>query len=243
MHSLSTSGKKKIAGVIDKESASLGSVIDYNDDLVMENLGDVRLGEKLSLSLFDFGGQSVFNVIHHFFLTPYSLYLVVFNMEWLWSKASTETRNQCLAHLHFWVKSIIVHASNEQEKTVAPIAFVGTHGDIVRDPTEHETISQLLYDEFKCSVVFKFMISNDSYEARQGAVGGALSFMMGAQRPATRSLHFYPLNNKHSQRDVNTISLRRVIEDKLMQAPFVMEQKSLTWFRYLDCIKVVRCFK
>ena len=34
----------------------------------------------LRLSIFDYGGQSVFNVVHHLFLTQFGVYVVVFNM-------------------------------------------------------------------------------------------------------------------------------------------------------------------
>ena len=38
------------------------------------------LSSSLLLAMFDFGGQSVFNIIHHLFLTSYGVYVVVFNM-------------------------------------------------------------------------------------------------------------------------------------------------------------------
>ncbi len=56
----------------------------YDDELVMKCLADnVALDSKYKIALFDFGGQSVFNVIHPFFLTQYGVYIVTFNMEWL----------------------------------------------------------------------------------------------------------------------------------------------------------------
>lgn len=52
-----------------------------DDDLVMKCLADsIHTESKLILSVFDYGGQSVFNVIHHFFLTRYGVYCLVFNM-------------------------------------------------------------------------------------------------------------------------------------------------------------------
>lgn len=53
-------------------------------ELVMKCLSDnVTLNSKCKIALFDFGGQSVFNVIHPFFLTQYGIYITVFNMEWI----------------------------------------------------------------------------------------------------------------------------------------------------------------
>ena len=55
-----------------------------DETLVMKCLANnVALQSKYTVSLFDFGGQSVFNVIHPFFLTRFGIYVVVFNMEWL----------------------------------------------------------------------------------------------------------------------------------------------------------------
>lgn len=52
-----------------------------NNDLVMKCLTDgIHTESKFIISLFDFGGQSVFNVIHPFFLTKYGVYIVTFNM-------------------------------------------------------------------------------------------------------------------------------------------------------------------
>ena len=52
-----------------------------DDEIVMKCLADsVHTESKLILSVFDYGGQSVFNVIHHFFLTRYGVYCLVFNM-------------------------------------------------------------------------------------------------------------------------------------------------------------------
>ena len=55
-----------------------------DDELVMKCMSDnVDVDSKYKIALFDFGGQTVFNVIHPFFLTQYGVYLVVFNMEWI----------------------------------------------------------------------------------------------------------------------------------------------------------------
>jgi Ras of Complex, Roc, domain of DAPkinase len=40
-----------------------------------------QMNAKLLITMFDFGGQEVFNVIHPFFLTRYGVYIVCFNLE------------------------------------------------------------------------------------------------------------------------------------------------------------------
>lgn len=52
-----------------------------DNELVMKCLANgIQTESKFIISLFDFGGQSVFNVIHPFFLTKYGVYIVTFNM-------------------------------------------------------------------------------------------------------------------------------------------------------------------
>ena len=49
--------------------------------LVMKYLAEVKVSDTdLILSLFDFEGQSVFNIMHKLFLTSYGVCAVVFNM-------------------------------------------------------------------------------------------------------------------------------------------------------------------
>ena len=55
-------------------------VVSKEEEAVMKSIGDVKTS-KYILSLFDFGGQSVFDVIHPFFLTHYGVYIVVFSMK------------------------------------------------------------------------------------------------------------------------------------------------------------------
>lgn len=70
------------ATVVTKSTSTPSST--YSEALVMQCLADnVSLTSKYKITLYDFGGQSVFNVIHPFFLTQYGVYIVAFNMEWL----------------------------------------------------------------------------------------------------------------------------------------------------------------
>ena len=92
--------------------------------------GGVRTAAGLTLSLVDFGGQSVFNVIHHLFFRRQAVYIVVFNMELL-ADPSTRERESCLKSLRSWLNSITVHTLDSSSKLTASIAIVGTRGDKV----------------------------------------------------------------------------------------------------------------
>jgi GTPase SAR1 family protein len=55
----------------------------FDDQFVAKFLANnvSTIGLDLILSIYDFGGQSVFNAIHHLFLLYRGVYLLCFNME------------------------------------------------------------------------------------------------------------------------------------------------------------------
>ncbi|RYG98562.1 hypothetical protein EON65_51290 [archaeon] len=155
-----------------------------DEGLIMKCLSDrIHTESKFIISLFDFGGQSVFNVIHHFFLTKYGVYLLVFNMEWLVSGKDVEKDN-CLAYLSFWLNSVVIHTQNASGQT-APIAFVGTRKGMVSSPGQHEAISTILYNEFSGSLAGPHIVENEHAKGRN----------------RTTDLYFFPVDNTLSRKD------------------------------------------
>ena len=53
--------------------------------------------EPLRLSMWDYGGQDNFYVLHHLYMSRFCVYLVMFNMQWL--LGSVWERNECLEFL------------------------------------------------------------------------------------------------------------------------------------------------
>jgi hypothetical protein len=92
-----------------------------DSSVVMKYLGErAKMDSKFIISVFDFGGQSVFNVIHPFFLTRCGVYVITFNMEWLASSADPVIREECIRYMSFWLNSVIIHTQNEKEE-IAPV--------------------------------------------------------------------------------------------------------------------------
>ena len=95
-----------------KKSEVEGSVPTFKSDvpLALIYLDEVKVRDAdLILSIFDFGGQSVFNIIHRLFLTSYGVYVVVFNMV---SILDENKRESSFAELSFWMKSVYMHTRN-----------------------------------------------------------------------------------------------------------------------------------
>jgi hypothetical protein len=100
----------------------------------------LKINEKLSISLVDFGGQRVFGAVHGLFMNRYGVYLMCFSMvSWL------ADQQQCENDIKMWVNSIVVYTgtitSDDRDLQPAPILLVGTHKDEVMDVAIHRRIS------------------------------------------------------------------------------------------------------
>ena len=80
---------------------------------------------KVSFTLWDFGGQSVFYTVHHLYLTQNGIYFAVFNM-----KQMNEDEVTAKSSLRFWLESIALHAPH------SPVIIIGTHCEDVKKETK-----------------------------------------------------------------------------------------------------------
>ena len=128
----------------------------------MKTLADnVVTNSKVVLGIFDFGGQKVFYVIHHLFLTKYGLYLIVFNMEDL--RGGVEMQEKCFKYIRFWLESVSMHTQRKGAVgmfLMAPFAIVGTHKDTLPSEADHNEISKTLAEEFGSNEAWNFLIHN-----------------------------------------------------------------------------------
>ena len=110
-----------------------------------------QIGEdsKLRLSLWDYGGQRIFQVFQHLLIVRRALYLVVFNMS-----SFLESPAKSFDFLDFWIYSIVMHAEG------APIFIIGTRGDEVTDTESYVKISELLKERYK-GVLGSSLVFND----------------------------------------------------------------------------------
>ncbi|CAM9943761.1 unnamed protein product, partial [Ectocarpus fasciculatus] len=183
----------------------------------MKLLGASKLkSTDISLTLFDYGGQSVFNVIHHLFLTPSGVYVLVFNMESLVS--GEEERQLALSYMRFWLNSIIVHAFDRTTGATAPIVIVGTRKDKVPDPEKHAEISTLIYENFKGCRAWPSVLSNKS----------------GSSNRAKTLLHFFPVDNTLHRNDPVMADMMSAVEEKLKSSRYSNQLIPLTWFKCHD---------
>ena len=173
---------------------------------------DKRSG--IVVSIHDFGGQRVFDVIHSFFLSPNSVYVVVFNMQWIMPSSTEKTKYQ--EYLHSWVNALVVHTCIIGEggsPKCASIALVGTHKDSVENKEIHQKISEDLRNLLRKSIAWQSVLENK-----------------------IERLCFFPVNCKIGQGDPSLNNLKKTIEEDLIHSPSVNALRPLNYFHVLDKI-------
>ena len=153
---------------------------DLDSEFFMRTMIDrLKINEKLTIALVDFGGQRVFGAVHGLFMNKYGLYLLCFNMvSWL------ADQQQCEKDIKMWVNSVVVYTGTtvaakatgiastgvgvenvtvDRDLQPAPILIVGTHKDQVADVADHRRMSKSIEALFgDTHPVWKNLHENDS---------------------------------------------------------------------------------
>lgn len=109
------------------------------------------------------------------------MYLLVFNMKWLSLTAKPKETEECLNELQGWLTSIRVHARSKDDTKPVPILLIGTHKDEVRSPAEHERISDLLYNTFRSTAVWRTSVEMFHTAGLRPLVSPGLPFTHSAE--------------------------------------------------------------
>jgi len=107
--------------------------------MVKEHLDNPDASQTLTMQMWDFGGQKLFLMLHHLFLEPEGIYLVVFNGQELVLEVGDElvgkplrittedTAAECIEYLSLWLNSIYTFAPG------APVFVVCTCRDLLTE--------------------------------------------------------------------------------------------------------------
>ena len=214
MKKMNTAGTGVETEFVVKKVAAKETVAKKMDmELVRSKVGKA---EALRLSLWDFGGQNKFYVLHHLYLNRYGVYVVMFNMEWLLPGAPEY--DGCLEYLDFWLSSISMHAVDSKDGSLAPILLVGSHKDKVSRPEDHEAISMILDDKFQCHRVWSQVTRFK--EARVKAGRG--------------TLWFYPVDNTKGHSDPVIVKVQQSILERVGNEKYVKHEVPYTWLSALE---------
>lgn len=85
----------------------------------------------INYDVWDFAGQDVYYTTHSFFLTPNTIYLVVFDL--------SRTDSEQMSRIDYWIQSIQTRAGT----SLSYILLVGTHTDEAKVETSYRIVSKL----------------------------------------------------------------------------------------------------
>jgi hypothetical protein len=189
-------------------------------------------GEPIKLTLLDHAGQDIFYTLHHLFISRFGVYVVVFNMKWLWDNPSNmqNKAEESLSFLRFWLNSIFVHAQSPlgyEGREMAPIILVGTHKDVVSDPVDHSDIHDLLWSKLEHSPAWKHVVHFKEGGTREGP---------------NRGLCFFPVACKRQRgvQDAVLQQLRVCIQEQVVAEQYVKCMVPLEWIRVMDRLQQVK---
>jgi GTPase SAR1 family protein len=192
---------------------------EMDEEMVMKMLATMQDAESgLLISLFDFGGQSVFEMIHHLFLTRNGVYALVFNMKWLLTEGPAKER--ALRFMRGWLSSIAVHTFNKTTQMTAPIVIIGTRQDTVANPAAFEMISTILHEHFSDNLAWRSVVGNE-----EGRDSNGRAFQW-----------FFPVDNKLGKKGAAMKHLMSVVSGVIDKAEYTHKEVPLTWFQTIDCM-------
>ena len=190
-------------------------------------------GEPVKLTLLDHAGQDIFYTLHHLFVSRFGVYVVVFNMEWLWDDPSNKRKkvDESLSFLRFWLNSVFVHAQSPlgyEGREMAPIILVGTHKDVVSDPVDHSGIHDILCSQLEGSPAWNHVVQFKGGETREGRNRGGLCF--------------FPVACKRQRgvQDAVLQQLRVCIHEQISAEQYVKCMVPLEWIRVMDRLQQVK---
>ena len=207
--------------VVDVEYVAM-AIDCVDEDELAKCLAGGTLPSNTQVSVIDFGGQDVFDPLHHLFITRTTVYIIVFNIQWLSSRADGTVKSRALHYLRFWIESVVVHTYNPVDKSTSPICLVGTHADIVSSPAEHEDVSLVIYELLKSLTIPPYVVRNQN----------------GIGRTGTMTFQFFPVDNKVKRnQDPMMRYLLSAVDQQFTAAPYVQQEKPITWLKFCDSLK------
>ena len=190
---------------------------DINTALVQRFLKTgVDHSETLRLLLEDFGGQDSFYELYSILLSEFSMYIIVFNMAWLLPQSSD--MEQAVAYLRHWLYTAGVYCKYTK------IFLVGTHKDIVSSPSDHESISKVLFENLS-SIPYWTVIE---------------PFREGVVSTGKGTLNLFPVNNKLGNKDPVIEHLMKKVDERVRESEHLKHKVPFPWMALIDEVEKLK---
>jgi len=255
-------GFQDSAALGDMYMANGGTINDEDDDAFpegdeqeeeedrAERLEDlaIELGEHdhLSLSVFDFGGQRIFQCMQNLFLSRFGVYAVAFNLEDMLRSSSRPYDD-----LNYWLRALQIYAPR------CPVVILATHKDTVLSSlapaSRSESGPSNSPDGPSLQKLMDFCTRvSEKIEARfsQELLGNVVRY---TEPTSATSLVFHPLSSRNVDAEgkfaedgifptLRTRVKELAITDKTtdpasgMQVPFVDQRLPVSWLKTADAL-------
>eukprot|EP00039_Didymoeca_costata_P017754 m.330721 g.330721 ORF g.330721 m.330721 type:complete len:1065 (+) comp16588_c0_seq13:909-4103(+) len=180
----------------------------------------------------------MFFTLHHMFLTPQGVYLVVFNAQELVlgetirvdgksESVDASVQARCLKYIRLWCNSILLFAPR------APVFLVGTHKDKLNDQkllTAYNTLEQ--------KVIAKCPKSLQLQKASNKQFCHFVSNVTKSPRGFLKSVSsfFFPSTTNRPTHDPSIETLRKLIESVAVSQEHVHEKVPIEWLAVKDAL-------
>jgi GTPase SAR1 family protein len=190
-------------------AGNMDGVSRFSEDMVIQLIEQQHGSNlrKIVFSTWDYGGQSIFRIVHHLFLTRFAVYLAVFNLADLAGDDATEaSQEKGLGELQGWLNDLWMHAAR------APVILVGTHSDVVGTDAQLEKVNSLLQDRFEGTRFWPYLEPPSRH-------GGRV---------------FFPVDNTQGDSDPMMRQLRQKVEELAQAEEYIDKEVPFGWLRVLD---------
>lgn len=187
--------------------------------------GDVLDVDSLRMSIWDYGGQRVFYGIHHLFLSPFGLYLIVFDIHVMaQEKEDAEMGDQVI----YWLKCIHMYAKT------ASAMLVGTCLDRLPQDNaasiarvNHRLARRLLQQPTKPAYTPSSAASSTAIPNGESVVSPTSSVLVNSEQ----DLLYFPISNKDGS---GVEALKRTIYSTVRAQPHTRRKVPMAWMHILD---------
>ncbi|XP_060082117.1 uncharacterized protein LOC132561407 [Ylistrum balloti] len=208
-------------------------------------------GQKTFVSVFDFGGESMFSNLQHIFLNCNAVILLMFSLHNCFEEKAI------LERVYFWLKFIATYSCHMTEIYRPPIILVGTHLDLINKENDKDSViskvNQALLNNPEITQiykkhVFKFLTvdntveNGDSYEILWGYITEAAQYQShwGQLLPGNWIALEREIMRLKVRRKVMTFEEIRIIGESLTVPLDDGEVKAM--LEYLHMMRSILCF-
>eukprot|EP01038_Epipyxis_sp_PR26KG_P004796 gene4796-6723_t len=209
-----------------------------SQEIIKEN--SEKNSSGVILTIYDFSEVSLFDIVHHFHLTSYGVYTLVFSMEWLLqvdpATSLFEVRSlshpqlkHCIEYLKYWMNAIHAHCKlmrlnqSDVKDRSPPVLLVGTGKDIISDNEAHKIISNLLCDQLN----------------KTGAWISLEHNKVSDDVSDVNDLNFFPVNNQDDINDDTFGKIVQLVSRIIKNKPYIERQIPLSWMQLIDHLNIL----